>query len=619
MHRPKRWNLAPPNPAAQELAGRLKTSPLLAQILLNRGVQELKDCEDFLRPSLKCLHDPFGIRNLRKASERLAQAVRDRQKIIIYGDYDVDGITATAILWHAIRALGGTCDFYIPHRIDEGYGLNAEALRQICDAGAQLIVTVDCGVTAIEQAKVARERGVDLIITDHHEWHGHEDAETRKRADAEKTEESAATGGAFVPSPRLRVPASSSPLLPDCYAVVHPRLPGEGAGYANPSLCGAGVAFKLAWGLGLAMSGASRVSDAFRNFLLEATALAALGTIADVVPLVGENRILAHFGLSGLKASRLAGIRALIASAGLTGEKLDSFHVGFLLAPRLNACGRMGHARLAVEMLTTDSIEKANQIANYLEQQNRQRQSIEKRILDQALAQITDGGWDADGKCAIVLGDETWHAGVIGIVASRIVDRFHRPTVMVALNNGHGQGSGRSIAGFHLARALEACAEHLDAFGGHEMAAGLKVQTSRFEGFRDTFCQHAGRVLSGQVLVPELKLDALAQVPQISVALVKDLQRLGPFGHGNRKPLLCFKGLEIASPPRRVGRSGDHLQLHVRQGEHFIKCIAFGYGNLYDHLKIGARIDLAVEPLLNEYNGNTSVELEVRDVQFPEL
>jgi single-stranded-DNA-specific exonuclease len=423
MHRPKRWNLAPPDPAASELAGALKISPLVAQIMLNRGVHEAQDCRDFLRPNLKCLHDPFLIPNLRKAAERIAQAIRDKQKIVIYGDYDVDGITATSILWHAIKTLGGTGEFYIPHRIEEGYGLNSEAIEHICRDGAQLIITVDCGITAIKPAKIARDRGVDLIITDHHEWHGGiadcgflnaecKAAEGLPTADSASHQQSAISNQQFptpgshpssnqqsaisnqqfpdsAPHPCSNQQSAISnqqfPTLPDSYAIVHPRLPSDGPPYPNPHLCGAGVAFKLAWGIGLAMSGANRVSEPFRNFLIEATALAALGTIADVVPLVGENRILAHFGLSGLKASKLVGIRALIESASLTGQKLDSFHVGFLLAPRLNACGRMGHARLAVEMLTTEDLVKATEIATYLEQQNRQRQAIEKNILDQAL------------------------------------------------------------------------------------------------------------------------------------------------------------------------------------------------------------------------------------------
>lgn len=591
MQRPKRWTIAEPNPGAEELAGRLKVSSLVSQILLNRGFNQVQDCQDFLRPSLKCLHDPMQLAGLGAASERIARAVRDGQQIVVYGDYDVDGITAASILWHAVRVLGGTVQYYIPHRLEEGYGLNADAVKEICDGGAQLIITVDCGVTALGPAKIARERGVDLIITDHHEWH-----------------ESAAP---------LTTVDDHDPLLPRCYAIVHPRLPGpDGKPYPNPHLCGAGVAFKLAWGIGMAMTGANRVSDSFRAFLLEATALAALGTIADVVPLVGENRILAAFGLGGLPQSRLTGIGALIESASLTGKALDTYDVGFLLAPRLNACGRMGHAKLAVELLTEASAERAAEIATFLEQQNRERQGIEKQILQQAIEQAMALGCDRDDCRGIVLGAEGWHAGVIGIVASRIVERFHRPTIMVALNNGHGQGSGRSIAGFHLARALEACGDHLDAHGGHEMAAGLKMESAKFEDFRRAFCAHATGALTADQLMPELKLEAVALLRQVSPALVTDLQRLGPFGHGNRRPLLCCRNVTVGAPPRRVGKSGDHMQLFIRQGEATMKCIAFNAGAWIDQLKNGSRVDLAVEPTLNEFNGRTSVELEIKDLQL---
>ena len=611
MYRPtaRRWKIAPPDPAAADLAARLKTSPLLAQVLLNRGLREPPECVDFLRPSLKCLHDPALLPNLNKAAERIARAVRDRERIVIYGDYDVDGITATAILWHAIRTLGGDVAYYIPHRIEEGYGLNAEAMTQLCDEGAKLIISVDCGVTAVEEVKVACARGVDVIVTDHHEW---------KCGGVVESSGGEVEANSPTPPPHH---STTLPFLPDCYAVVHPRLPHDGPAYPNPLLCGAGVAFKLAWGIGKAVSGADRVGDEFRAFLMNATALAALGTIADVVPLVGENRVIAHQGLIGLRESRLIGLRALIASAGLVGQALNSFDVGFKLAPRLNACGRMGHARLAVEMLTTADEPKANEIAVYLEQQNRARQAIERKILQQAVDQVAEQKLDADGSCAIVLAREEWHPGVIGIVASRLVDRYHRPAVMVALDNGHGQGSGRSVAGFHLARALEACAEHLDGFGGHEMAAGLTLQTKNFEDFRRHFCAHAGSMLEPEMLVPELRLDAVAELHQLGEALVTDLKRLGPFGHGNPRPLLCCRGLEIVAPPRRVGPSGDHLQLLVRQGgggTYPTKCIAFGYGPLFDRLTPGTKIDLAVEASINEYQGYRNVELEVKDVKFPD-
>jgi single-stranded-DNA-specific exonuclease len=349
---------------------------------------------------------------------------------------------------------------------------------------------------------------------------------------------------------------------------------------------------------------------------MEATALAALGTIADVVPLVGENRVLAHFGLCGLKSSKLTGIRALINSAGLDGQKLDSYHVGFLLAPRLNACGRMGHAKLAVEMLTDASEERATEIAVFLEQQNKERQSIEKQILADAIAQTQALGMDNGDSSAIVLASDQWHAGVIGIVASRLVDKFHRPTILVALNGEMGQGSGRSISGFHLARALEACNEHLDAHGGHEMAAGIKVRAENFEHFRRAFLAYAAQTITPQQLQPELRLDCLAELKHLTEALVTELKRLGPFGHGNRKPILCCRNIEIAAPPRRVGKTGDHLQLFIKQGTTHMKCIAFGKGELLDELQPGRMIDLAVEPQINEFNGRISVELEVKDLQF---
>lgn len=586
MHTFKRWNIPKVDAqAARGLAERLNTSPLLAQVLLNRGLSDVEGCQGFLRPALKSLHEPAGLPNLSIAAGRIAQAIRDGQQIVIYGDYDVDGITATSILWHAITVLGGKVSYYIPHRIEEGYGLNAEAIAQICDQGAGLIVTVDCGITAKGPAQVAAERGVDLIITDHHEWHERVDEHGVRTAD-----------------------------LPVCHSIVHPRL--GGSDYPNPHLCGAGVAFKVAWGIGQAMSNAAKVEESFRAFLLEATALAALGTIADVVPLVGENRILAHFGLGGLKQSKLHGLQALIESAGLSGQKLDSYHVGFLLAPRLNACGRMGHARLAVQMLTDADQAKSLEIAKYLETQNRQRQQIERKILEEALAQIQTRGQDPQESRSIVLGSPDWHPGVIGIVASRLVDRFHRPAIMVAMTNGHGQGSGRSIAGFHLSRALEACQEYLEAYGGHEMAAGLKVQSSRFEEFRQAFEGHAKSVLEPQMLVAELAIECQMELTQVNEGLVNDLKRLGPFGHGNRRPILCCRGVELARPARRVGKTGDHLQLLLRQGDAMIKGIAFGFGDLAEQLPAGRRVDLAVEPSINEYNGRSSVELEVKDIQL---
>jgi len=605
---PRRWKLAEPDDRSADLAQRLKTSELIARILLNRGIADSEAGYAFLRPTLKSLHEPAAIHGLAPAAERVARAIRDGEQIVIYGDYDVDGITASAILWHAITLLGGKVRTYVPHRIDEGYGLNAEAVKQLCDEGAKLIITVDCGITAIEPVDVARNRGVDVVITDHHEW-----KEGGLGLGASGLGEDLPSN-ASSPSPKPQAP---SPLLPNTQYIVHPRLPLD-APSPNPHICGSGVAFKLAWGIGQAMAGSNRVNEKLKQFLVEALALAALGTIADVVPLVGENRIIAHFGLVGVKNSKLIGIQALIASAGLTGEKIDSFDVGFKLGPRLNAAGRMGHARLAVEMLTTAGEERAAEIAEFLEAQNRERQQTERTIVEAAVHQIENAGWLDQDSRALVVGGLGWHPGVIGIVASRLVDRFHRPSVVIALDEDLGHGSGRSIDGFHLSRALEICTGTLVSHGGHEMAAGLKLQAGRLEEFREMFVAHAAGCIDDTMLLPTLRLDAQACLASINESLVTDFARLGPFGRGNPKPVLCCHGVTVTAPPRRMGKTGDHLQLYLKQNGTMMRAVAWGAGDWCDHLQAGSVIDLAVEPRLNEYNGNRSVELEVKDLKLAE-
>jgi single-stranded-DNA-specific exonuclease len=305
-----------------------------------------------------------------------------------------------------------------------------------------------------------------------------------------------------------------------------------------------------------------------------------------------------------------------MASAGLAGHAIDSYDVGFKLAPRLNACGRMGHARLAVELLTRADDARATEIATYLEQQNRERQKLEKEILVAALEQVQQKGFDADTCAGIVLGGQGWHAGVIGIVASRIVDRFHRPTIMVSLHGDQGQGSGRSIAGFHLTKALEACGGLLESFGGHEMAAGLKLRAANLDAFAQAFAQYAHQTLEPAMLQPELSLEASAQLQEFSSALVTDLSRLGPFGHANRRPIFCCPGLQVKTTPRRVGQNAQHLQLTVAQNGAMMRCIGFNLGDQAPRLTVGTAIDLAVEPIINQFNGRTSVELEIRDLRL---
>jgi single-stranded-DNA-specific exonuclease len=568
----KRWDVAETPAGTEALAAKLGTNRLIAGLLIRRGITDPAAGKQFLRPTLKDLHEPSTLPGLNEAAERLAKAVKDKEKIVIYGDYDVDGIAATSILWHAIRTLGGDPHTYIPHRLDEGYGLNDDALRQIIDDGADLIVTVDCGITAVDAATLAKDRGVDLIITDHHDF---------------------------------REP------LPEAI-IVHPRLPTGGEPYENPHLCGAGVAFKLAWGVGQKLTG-GKVTPALRQFLVEATSLAALATVADVVPLIGENRVLTRFGLDGLKHTSIDGLQALITAAGLDGKDIDSMAVGFKLGPRLNACGRMGHAREAVELLTVATPERGAEIAGELESANRQRQQTERQITDEAAACIGD----PNGCQAIVVDGDNWHPGVVGIVAGRLKDRFHRPAVVLCRDAAANTatGSARGIEGFHLAEHLSACGEHLTKHGGHAMAAGLSLNLDALDAFRQAFLQRAADALSPDDLVPRLKIDAEVTLDELTPALVKDLARLEPFGAGNPRVMFVVKGASLDTPPRPVGKTGDHLQLRLRQGRTVTKGIAFGAGPWLPFLRAGQKLDVAGVPSLNHWNGQTSVEFEVKDIR----
>jgi len=573
----RQWIIPPPWSGRNDMAARLGIAPIVAQVLHNRGLEGIDEARRFLDPQLGDLYPPEMLSDTTAASERIATAVRNREPIVVYGDYDVDGITGISVLWHCLRIAGAQCDFYVPHRVEEGYGLNTDALERLAADGAKLIVTVDCGITAHEQARRARELGVDLIITDHHTL------------------------------PRQ---------LPEAVAVVHSGL----ADYPNPHLSGAGVAMKLAWAVAqrLTPGFSGRVSDAYREFLVEAVALVALGTIADVVPLVGENRILARHGLIGLRHCRTPGIRALIEVAGLEGERLDSYHVGFVLAPRLNAIGRMGHARLAVELLTRADATRAREIALYLDQQNRQRQALEKKILREARQMVIDARMDGDHRRAIVLAREGWHVGVIGIVASRLVDEFCRPTVLIGLESGLGQGSARSIRHFHMYRALERCGQHLIGFGGHAMAAGLRIKAEAVEAFADAFTTYANNTLTAFDLKTQVRLEGEIGLSDLTEPAIAELQRLGPFGTGNPRPRWATPWVELSGEPRVVGKGGEHIQLTGREGDTIRKAIAFGQAGCEQLLRDHRRCRLAFEPIVNEFNGRRTIELQVVDFQWPE-
>ncbi len=567
------WEVAPVYPAAEELARRIGTAPIVAQVLANRGITDAEAGKAFLNPKLTDLHPPELLGGCVEAARRIAAAVGRKARIVLYGDYDVDGMAGVAILHSLLRMVGADVRFYVPHRLEEGYGVNGEAVAKLIDEGLDLLITIDCGIGAHEPLAAARAAGVEVIVTDHH---------------------------------------SPDRQLPPAEVVVHPAVPpGQ---YPNAELSGAGVAFKLAWQTAVEICGNSRVDEAIRNFLLDATCLAALGTIADVVPLVGENRSLAVYGLKGLPHTHHPGLRALLRSARLDGAKLDAYHVGFLLAPRLNACGRMGHARLAVELLTDAPPARAAKIAEYLTRQNAERQKVERAITAEAAEAVTARGLDDPSCRAIVLTSTSWHGGVIGIVASRLVERFHRPAVLIALNGQDGQGSARSIPGFHMRDALAACAGHLRNFGGHAMAGGLRIDRDRIEGFTAAFTDYAARHIDAKHLEPILPVDGETTLGALGYNVVEHLHRLAPFGQGNPPPVLAICGCTVVGAPRRMGRGGGVLSVMLSQGGASMRAVGFGMGDLADRLTGVACIDVAAEPTINTFNGRSSAELQLKDV-----
>jgi len=555
-------------------------TPLLAQLLLNRGVDGPAQAKEFLEGRLNHLHDPEGLPGVAEAADQIVAAVRDHKKIVIYGDYDVDGVCGTSLLWACLRLAGAKdVEYYIPHRVDEGYGVNAEAIRKLAvERQAALIVTVDCGISAVPEARLARDLGITLIVTDHH---------------------------------------TIGPELPDADVLVHPRLPGSS--YPFLDLCGCGVAFKLAWQICKTFGDGKKASPHLREFLVNAVALVALATVADVMPLSGENRVLVRSGLKRIVDQPSMGMRALMEVSGCLGKReLTTGMVGFSLAPRINAAGRLECAVKAVEMLTTDDEAVAREHAQFLDRCNAERQQVELLMVREAHQMIEDQGGLGD-RGAIVLAKAGWHAGVIGIVASRLVDAYHRPTIVVSLGEEVGQGSARSVPGFHLYNALEACSEGLLAFGGHAAAAGLKLPSSLFSDFAARFDRHCRTALTTEMKHKELVIDAEVRLGELSMQVVQEIALLEPHGVGNPRPLLVASGVRMVGEPRAVGERKNHLQLRVEQGGATHQAIAWNMAERGKKLVQGTICDLAFQPSINEWNGRRSVQLEVKDFQIREV
>ncbi|MHB8712806.1 MAG: single-stranded-DNA-specific exonuclease RecJ [Trichloromonadaceae bacterium] len=544
------------------LAQGLGLDPLTARILIGRGVTDLSAGRSFLASRLADLPDPFLMQGMTKATARLATALERGEKIAIHGDYDVDGISGTSLLVHVLRQLGAEVEYHIPLRLKDGYGLSAEALRLAASGGVRVAVSVDCGVSAVAEAKLARELGLDLIITDHHQ----------------------------VPQIRPEALAILNPHQVDC-------------AFPAKELAGVGVAFMLLVGLRKVLRERGYFRSRKEPDLRLSLDLVALGTIADIAPLQGLNRTLTKLGLQLLNESRRPGVQALREVAGV--KEVSCSAVGFRLAPRLNAAGRLEDAALGVQLLLTESVAEAKQLAALLDGFNRERQALEQETLRQAIERL-DGL--SNDLCSIVLADERWHPGVIGIVASRLVERYGRPTVLIALEAGKGKGSGRSIRGFHLYQALADCAGQLLGFGGHEYAAGLSLEMERVEAFAREFEALAKSRLSAEDLQPQLWHDGEVLIEDLGEREVVALEGLAPFGAGNPEPCLVLRGVRVQQL-QPVGQG--HLRFTARQGGYSLACIAFGLAERAAQLQ--GEIDLLGVPGLNEWRNQKTVQLRVKD------
>ncbi|MGC9259379.1 MAG: single-stranded-DNA-specific exonuclease RecJ [Phycisphaerae bacterium] len=568
----RRWTLAPTADRTQvtALSQALGLQELTCRLLLGRDLGTPETARQFLQPEFKHILPPHSIPGLEACAEIIARAVTDHKKITIYGDYDVDGITGTSMLYRLFKLAGADFDTYIPHRIAEGYGLSVAAVEEIARRGTQVLLTVDCGITARQAVRVGCQCGMTMVLTDHHEPDGD---------------------------------------LPLAHAIAHPRLRGSTTG--NTDLCGAGVAYKLIWAVAARLCGSEKLSQTYRDLLIEFTALVALATVADVVPLRGENRILVNYGLKQLARSGLIGLQALVRAAGLENRSLDGTAAGFSLGPRLNAAGRMGHADMAVELLTTEHAARAAEIAGYLEAKNKERQGTERKITAEAMELVRQM---PELPSTLVLCRPHWHAGVVGIVAARLVDQFHRPCFVLTDDGQTISGSGRSIPGFPLHDAITYCRDLLISGGGHAAAGGIKLRTTQLNAFMARLGAYADAKLPVGGLVPTLELDGELEPSDIDFQAFSELEALAPFGHSNPKPKFLLRGAEVAAPPRRIGLRGSHITLRLKVGRRIIRAVGFTLGEAEPLLFPGMMLDLVVHAAVDRYDYQPRLELHIIDL-----
>ncbi|MDQ2746614.1 MAG: single-stranded-DNA-specific exonuclease RecJ [Acidobacteriota bacterium] len=561
----KRWTInRHDRETVQALANELKVSPLIAALLISRGCETAEKARTFLNPSLEHLHEPYLLKDMEKAVKRILQAVENQEKILVWGDYDVDGTTGTVVVRKALEMLGAKSGFHIPHRFTEGYGVNIPMLEKAKERGYSLIISVDCGIRSFEPIKWAKENGLDFITTDHH------------------------------------LPDEESGL-PDAFAVVNPNQAGDE--YPDKNLAGVGVAFKLAHAL-------LREKDK-EKFVKGFLKVVAIGTIADVMSLTGENRAIVSLGLKDLPRAVNYGLKALMEAADCTNE-MTSYDIGFRVAPRINAAGRMDAARTVVDLLEATDFDEARRLAEILNKYNRERQQMQQKITELA---ITETANLTDKKFVVVAG-EGWHRGVIGLAASRIADKLYRPTIVLSIENGFAHGSARSISNYHLLNGLDSCRELFEQYGGHAAAAGMKIKTENIRLLQEKLDAHAAANLSAEDLIPELKIDAIVSSKTLNLDLVRELKQLEPFGMGNPKPKFVTKDLILTGDPFVMKEKHLKLKLADADGRPFEAVWWDGADKSKGQTLIAkTRIELAYTPEANTWNGNTRLQLVVEDLR----
>jgi single-stranded-DNA-specific exonuclease len=551
---------------AAHLAEKLSVTPAVARVLAARNLSTFDECRAFFRPSLEQFNDPFLFPHMERAVSRIAKAIDSGEKITVYGDYDVDGITATVLLMKVMRQLGAVCSYYLPNRLREGYGLSEEGVRAIAEEGTTLLLTVDCGIGAVKEVAVAACLGIDCIVTDHHEIH-HE--------------------------------------LPSALAILDPKDPE--CAYPYRYLAGVGVALKLCQALAVRYNRGEKLWYPYLD-------LVALGTAADIVPLTLENRVITALGFEQMRVSAHKGLRALIRQQGLEGKPLSTGQVVFQLAPCINAVGRLGDPRAGVEMLMTDENDAAEKYAAELRSANLERRELDRAVAEEAyhwVEQHTDPEMDT----ALVAGSDRWHAGVIGIVASKLVERFHRPTVLFAVGpDGYARGSGRSIPALHMLEALNQCSELLEGYGGHAAAAGMTIRTESIEAFREKFNDVVRNLVTPDDFIPEVVADAEVGIPGITPKFFRIIKQMEPFGPGNMRPVFFTRNVRHRTPPRIVGKS--HLKMSLVGDGIVMDAIGFNFSERLEEIKDASSLNVAYTIDQNEWNGKISLQMKVKGISL---